>query len=212
MRITRAIAISAVVLGVAAASAGAVVQHHHGSADGSGEYGKSMAGMDMSAGSSRAAALPAAQLAKARLATARYANDLGAAKAAGYAILTKKIAGMGYHYINPKIKGFDVTKPPILVYEKHGSSWQLGALEWVFTSKPATPPLKGATYGSFPAACQYADGTFVPAADSTSCAPTVAGAKFTFWHPKLVTMHVWEWYPNPSGIYASMNPLVSAFG
>jgi hypothetical protein len=211
MRITRAIAISAVVLGAAAASAGAVVQTHAGSADGTGEYAQSMAGMQMGS-SGKAVALPAAQLAKARLATAKFANDLGAAKAAGYSILTKQITGMGYHYLNPKIKGFDVTRPPILVYEKHGSSWQLGALEWVFTSKPATPPLKGATYGSFPAACQYADGTFVPTAVSTSCAPTVAGAKFTFWHPKLITMHVWEWYPNPSGMYASMNPLVSAFG
>jgi hypothetical protein len=26
-----------------------------------------------------------------------------------------------------------------------------------------------------------------------------------------VTLHVWLWYPNPDGIYASMNPLVDAF-
>ena len=25
-------------------------------------------------------------------------------------------------------------------------------------------------------------------------------------------MHVWIWYPNPAGVYASMNPLVDAFG
>ena len=96
------------------------------------------------------------------LATAKYANDLGAAKADGYSILTQQIAGMGYHFINPAVKGFDVRKPPILVYEKHGERWQLGALEWVFPKTPATPPLKGATYGSFPAACHYKDGTFVP--------------------------------------------------
>ena len=24
------------------------------------------------------------------------------------------------------------------------------------------------------------------------------GAAFNFWHPKLVTMHVWTWYPNPA--------------
>jgi hypothetical protein len=28
------------------------------------------------------------------------------------------------------VQGFDVTKPPILVYERHGHRWQLGALEW----------------------------------------------------------------------------------
>jgi hypothetical protein len=24
-------------------------------------------------------------------------------------------------------------------------------------------------------------------------------------------MHVWIWYPNPAGLYASMNPLVHSF-
>ena len=170
--------------------------------------------MPMAGMTSSSVALPAKQLARARIATAKYANDLGAAKAAGYSILTQKIPGMGYHFINPSVKGFDVTRPAILVYERDGSRWQLGALEWVFPKKPATPPLKGATYGSFPAACHYKDGTFVTEAAATDCASTSpqSGAGFTFWHPKLVTMHVWTWYPNPSGIYASMNPLVGAFG
>ncbi|HET6171557.1 MAG TPA: hypothetical protein VFD90_03055 [Gaiellales bacterium] len=169
-------------------------------------------GMDMSGGA-RVAALPASQLAQARLATAKYANDLGAAQAGGYSILTQKIAGMGYHFINPSIKGFSVKKPPILVYERHGNRWQLGALEWVFPSKPATPPLKGATYGAFPAACHYKDGTFTPEPSQAACAPKSpqSGAAFNFWHPALVTMHVWIWYPNPAGLYASMNPLVPAF-
>jgi hypothetical protein len=46
------------------------------------------------------------------------------------------------------IQGFDVTRPHTLVYERHGKSWQLGALEWAFRAKPSTPPLPGATYGS----------------------------------------------------------------
>jgi hypothetical protein len=37
------------------------------------------------------------------------------------------------------------------------------------------------------------------------------GAKFTFWHPDLTTMHVWVWYPNPAGLYSSTNPLVAPF-
>jgi hypothetical protein len=32
-----------------------------------------------------------------------------------------------------------------------------------------------------------------------------------FWHPDLVTLHVWLWYPNPDGLYASMNPFVAPF-
>lgn len=153
------------------------------------------------------------QLALARIATAKYVNGLDRAKADGYTIITKMIPSMGYHYMNPKITGFDVTKPPILVYEHHGSTWQLGALEWVFTSKPAKPPLPGAKYGSFGAGCHYADGSYVPSATQAGCPKTApgSGAAFSFWHPLLITLHVWLWYPNPSGLYASTNPLVSFF-
>lgn len=155
----------------------------------------------------------ATALATARLATAKYVTNLDAAKADGYSIITKMIPDMGWHFLNGKVKGFNPAKPAILVYEKRGASWQLAALEWVFPAKPAAAPLPGAQYGSFPAACHYADGTFVPAASQDACAKTAgpANATFTFWHPDLVTLHVWLWYPNPSGLYASMNPLVHPF-
>jgi hypothetical protein len=155
----------------------------------------------------------AASLSKARVATAKYVTSLDAAKAAGYGIITKMIPDMGFHYMNPKIAGFDVTKPPILVYQKRGAAYTLGALEWVFPEKPKTPPLPGARYGAFPAACHYADGTFVPAPSQDQCAKTApgTGAAFGFWHPNLITMHVWLWYPNPSGLYSGTNPLVRPF-
>jgi hypothetical protein len=105
-----------------------------------------------------------AALGKARAATAKYVANLGAAEADGYHIITKMMPGMGYHYLNPAVTDFDVTKPAILVYVKDGTDWQLGALEWVWPEQPAAPPLDGATYGSFDAACHYQDGTFVPAA------------------------------------------------
>jgi hypothetical protein len=152
-------------------------------------------------------------IAATRLATAPYVNDLALAKKNGYMIITRMIPTMGYHFMNPKVKGFDVRKPPILVYEHHGKTWQLGAVEWVFTSKPARPPLAGATYGTFGAGCHFADGTFVPAAAQAGCPAKApgSGAAFTFWHPQLVTMHLWLWYPNPSGLFASTNPLVTPF-
>ena len=120
---------------------------------------------------------------------------------------------MGYHFINPSIKGFDVRKPPILVYERHGIAGSSARSSGSSRRSPATPPLKGATYGAFPAACHYKDGTFVvkPSADACAPASPQSGAAFNFWHPALVTMHVWIWYPNPAGLYASMNPLVPAF-
>src|SRR5437867_5756245 len=72
-------------------------------------------------------------LARARLATAKYATNLDRAKADGYQIITRMIPDMGYHFLNSKVTGFDPAKPPILVYLKRGNTWQLGALEWVFT-------------------------------------------------------------------------------
>jgi hypothetical protein len=153
-------------------------------------------------------------LARARLATAKYATDLARAKRDGYVVtVTRMIPDMGWHFMNPKLTGFDVTKPAILVYVKRGGRWQLVAFEWVFPERPKTPPLPGARYGSFAAACHYADGTFVAAAAQADCATTSpqTGAAFGFWHPDLVTLHLWAWYPNPDGIYAGPNPLVRPF-
>jgi len=155
----------------------------------------------------------AAQLASGRLATARYATNLHAAKADGYQIITRMIPDMGWHFLNPTIQGFDIAKPPILVYERHRRAWQLAAFEWVFPQKPATPPLPGATYGSFGAACHYTDGTFVFARVQELCAKRSpeTGAPFNFWHPDLVTLHLWLWYPNPAGLYNGTNPYIKPF-
>jgi hypothetical protein len=155
----------------------------------------------------------AASIAQARLATAKYATDLERAKADGYDIITPMIPNMGYHFLNPTVQGFDVTKPPILVYVRQGARWQLVALEWVYTERPVRAPLPGARYGAFGAACHYTDGTFIAAASQAQCATTNprTGAGFTFWHPPLVTLHLWVWYPNPDGVFAEFNPLLTPF-
>ena len=179
-----------------------------------------MSNMDMSHMSMPQAAAPttaspalAAALAAGRLATAKYATNLDRAKQDGYGIITRDIPDMGWHFMNPKVSGFDVRKPPILVYNKRGTRWQLVAFEWVFPTKPAKAPLPGATYGTFGAACHYKDGTFVFKAAQDQCAPKSpqTGAAFGFWHPDLVTLHVWLWYPNPSGLFSGMNPLMHPF-
>ena len=141
----------------------------------------------------------ARKLARARVATAPYVANLELAKADGYRIITPMMKDMGFHYLNPNITGFDVTKPHILVYTRRDGKYQLGALEWVFPKKPKQAPLKGAKYGSFPAACHYDDGTFSPASSEDDCKPTSpeSGSPFVFWHPDLVTLHVWIWNPNP---------------
>jgi hypothetical protein len=180
-----------------------------------------MSNMDMSHMSMPQAAAPttaspalAAALAAGRLATAKYATNLDRAKQDGYGIITRDIPDMGWHFLNPKVSGaFDIRKPPILVYNKRGTRWQLVAFEWVFPTKPASPPLPGATYGTFGAACHYKDGTFVFQEVQDQCAPKSpqTGAAFNFWHPDLVTLHVWLWYPNPSGLFSGMNPLMHPF-
>lgn len=149
----------------------------------------------------------------ARLATAKYASNLARAKADGYRIITRMIPNMGFHFMNASVTGFDVRRPPILVYEHHGKGWQLGAVEWVFTRMPSTPPLPGANYGVFGAACHYADGTFVFADAQSACASRSpqTHARFSFWHPRLITLHFWVWYPNPAGVYVGTNPLATPF-
>ena len=147
---------------------------------GSTQSHKAMAQMDMShmvmsqktAGRAATSQALAVQLAAGRLATAKYATDLDRAKQDGYGIITRDIPDMGWHFLNPKVTGFDIRKPPILVYNKRGSRWQLVAFEWVFPAKPAKAPLPGATYGSFGAACHYKDGTFVFKASQDGCATT----------------------------------------
>ena len=153
------------------------------------------------------------KLSQARVATAKYATDVERAKADGYMLISPMIPNMGYHFLNPKVEGFDVTKPPILVYVRKGDAWQLVAVEWAWPKRPATPPLKGARYGSFGAACHYKDGSFAEANAEAKCAKTNAktGAEFTFWHPPLVTLHAWIWYPNPNGVFGEFNPMLTPF-
>jgi hypothetical protein len=155
----------------------------------------------------------AGQLAVVRASTAKYVTGLGPAKAAGYRILTKMIPDMGYHFIDPSVKGFDLRRPPILVYEHEGAAWRLGAVEWVFPAKPAKAPIAGARYGTFAAACHYQDGTVVFADAQAKCAMAApgSGAALNFWHGPLITLHVWLWYGNPSGLFAGTNPLVRPF-
>ena len=155
----------------------------------------------------------AGEIALSRLATAKYATDLARAKQDGYSVLTRMIPDMGWHFVNPNVTGFHMNRPPILVYGRRGSSWQLVAYEWVFAQKPKTPPLPGASYGSFGAACHYRDGTFQFEQSQELCPARSpqTGAAFGSWHPDLVTLHVWAWYPNPNGVFAGMNPLMHAF-
>ena len=187
--------IVAAAIAIPSAGAGQDVQKHDG---GGGHHSRELANA----------------IARARIALAPYATDLASAQTAGYKLtITQMMPNMGWHFMNPDVTEFDVTRPPILVYVRKGDQAQLVAAEWVFPSKPAKPPLPGAKYGSFAAACHYLDGTFVPRKNEAACAKTSpeSGAAFSFWHPDLVTLHLWLWYPNPDGVFNGTNPLIAPF-
>jgi hypothetical protein len=150
----------------------------------------------------------AQDIATIRRATTKYRTNLDAARADGYMVITQNMPGMGWHYLNPSITDVDLSHPQILVYQETLGGPRLVAVEWVFGSVPEVPPMAGATYGSFPAACHYDDGVFVPAASKSDCADVSpsTGSGFTFWHPDLVTFHAWIWAPNPAGLYHGTNP------
>ena len=152
-------------------------------------------------------------LAQIRAGTAVYANSLDAALEDGFFMITQMIPDMGFHFLNPNIEGFDIAQPPILVYGRDGDDWELAAVEWVFPEEPDEPPMEGGTYGAFPAACHYEDGLFVPSATEEECAPAHpdTASEFTFWHPDLVTFHVWAWMHNAAGLFNGTNPLMTPY-
>src|SRR5689334_15059706 len=206
----RALKLVAVAAVIAAAVAGVAARASIGSDPSADPAGATVAA---AYGATAPSSKIAADIRIGRQATAKYAMNLARAKKDGYRIHTRMIPNMGYHFVNPNVKGFDIRKPPILVYEHHDDTWQLGAFEWTFTSKPAKPPLPGAQYGVFGAACHYDDGTFVFASSQSKCAPRSpqTGSAFLLWHPRLITLHLWLWYPNPSGVYTGTNPLAAPF-
>jgi hypothetical protein len=118
------------------------------------------------------------KLSQARVATAKYATDVEQAKADGYMIISPMIPNMGYHFLNPKIEGFDVTKPPILVYVRKGDAWQLVAIEWAWPRGPDTALRAPDTdLGQL----VILDGSFVrPTLRPSAPRTTASGAEFTF--------------------------------
>lgn len=160
-------------------------------------------------------------LASVRQATIRFL-DVEQAQREGYRQVTPMIRQHGSHFFNPTITEFDLKKPQLLLYVKEGESfdeaqdraWQLVGVEYVAATP--TPPslLPGAPWHRHQASCHYADGGEEGAEAATLCPQTHprTGAAFTAWHPPLWQLHVWAWYPNPSGLFAETNPWLAPYG
>jgi hypothetical protein len=74
---------------------------------------------------------------------AAHATTLGAANHHGYQIITPCSPTWAGTTATPPSTAFHLTNPAILVSQRRGTTWQLGALEGVFTQPPPAPPLPG---------------------------------------------------------------------
>lgn len=153
-------------------------------------------------------------VAQIRAATAQFL-DVDQARKQGYRQMTRMIHLHGYHYFNPSITDFEITRPQMLLYVKDGDRWQLTGVEYV-AGGPAPPHsfFPDAPWFQHKASCHYADGSEEEARSADLC-PKVhpkTGASFEVWHPSLWSLHVWAWYPNPSGLFAETNPFLASYG
>jgi hypothetical protein len=140
----------------------------------------------------------ATQLAAVREATRRF-NDLERAVAEGYVPISPCVevpglGGMGIHYGKPATMDdadYVATEPEILLYAPQADgSLRLVAVEywiteaaWQTAGKSGTPVFVDHPFD------------FDPANDHGL--------------PNRYTLHIWNWFDNPSGIFAPFNPRVS---
>jgi hypothetical protein len=149
-------------------------------------------------------AAPQDELAQVRRATARFHNldaarqagyDLGWVNGSGERIITGCVAhptagAMGYHYFNEELMAdltVDLLQPEVLVYAPAPQGQlRLVAVEWVVRGEKSNPP-------------------------GVSEAPVVLGMPMHILVPQVgfYIMHAWVWKPNPAGMFADWNPVVT---
>ena len=125
------------------------------------------------------------ELLQARWATARYRN-LQNAIDDGYKDIGVHVTDMGHHFMKESLKDekFEVTRPEILVYEKHANGhFQLVAVEYAVPIEKTPNNAPKGFYGS---------------ADVWD-----RNTGFGLW-----LLHAWVWHKNPDGVFNPTNPLV----
>lgn len=149
----------------------------------------------------------------ARAATEKY-RGVRAAEADGYRAIGPYVPGMGFHYVNPRIQGFDITRPPVLLYEQDVSAPEGLSLVGVayMLAAPAGPDGQP-TAAPFPRAlaawhkhydiCLIGNGVQMHRG-ATDCEQQ--GGRFIAETPWMV--HVWIWKDSPAGVFSPSNPSV----
>jgi len=154
------------------------------------------------------------QLTAARQATTKY-QDVRVAEADGYRPIGPNVPGMGIHYVRGGSDGrFSITEPPILLYERAGSSGlRLIGVSYLVVSptdangQPTHSPFPKAlaTWHKHNNVCVLPDNSAT--VDLTQAQCTARGGRFTAETSWMV--HAWIWKDSPTGVFSPTNPLVN---
>jgi hypothetical protein len=154
-------------------------------------------------------------LERARQGTAKY-QDVRVAEADGYRAIGPDVPGMGIHYVlKAEHDGFDIEKPPILLYEENASapggfslvgvSFLLNAPEGADGQPLRAPfPKALAVWHRHENICVLADNTTPLGLTEEKC--RARGGQFTAETQWMV--HAWIWKDSPLGVFSERNPSV----
>lgn len=154
-----------------------------------------------------------ALLDRARQATAKY-QDVRVAEAEGYQPLGGDHPGMGVHFVlTMEPKGFDIEKPPILLYVKDASApggYTLVGVGYLLNSaegpdgQPLDPPFPKALaqWHRHDNICMLPHLDNPGALSESEC--RARGGHFVAHSQWLV--HAWIWKDNPAGVFSPDNP------
>jgi hypothetical protein len=155
----------------------------------------------------------AAELERARQATTKY-QDVHRAEADGYQIVGGDIPGMGIHYVlTMEPSGFDIEKPPILLYVKNPDplgGYSLAGVGYFWNApegpdgQPLNPPFPKslALWHRHENICVLSHLENPHGLSENQC--RAQGGHFIAKTQWLV--HAWIWKDNPTGIFSPENP------
>jgi len=150
---------------------------------------------------------------RARHATAKY-QDVHVAEADGYQVVGPDFPGMGVHFIlTMDPKGFDIEKPPILLYVKDSSApggYTLAGVSYLWNApagpdgQPLDPPFPKslAQWHRHDNICVLAHLENPHGLTESQCRER--GGRFVARSQWLV--HAWIWKDNPAGVFTPDNP------
>jgi hypothetical protein len=151
-----------------------------------------------------------ALLERAQKATAKY-QDVHVAEAEGYQVVGPDVPGMGVHFVlTLEPNGFDVEKPPILLYQKTPTGYTLVGVSYLWSAAegPDGQPLDPPFPKSLARWHRHGNVCVLPHLENphglTEAQCREQGGRFVAKTQWLV--HAWIWKDNPSGVFSPENP------